>query len=266
MPERATAIENIDFNKSDQYTLSIRLSTDGFSFSVYNPLHEGETYYSNHAIDPTLSLTANLKQFFRTSEIPNHPYKRVNIVMKDKRFTMVPLELFEEEQIETIFHHNHPQKGNETILYNVLKKNNIVVIFGIDKSTHQFLTEQYPEAKFYSQVAPMSEYLSSKSRAGNSRKLYASFQPSNMDVYCYERGRLLLVNSYECKFTEDRIYYLLYLWKQLEFDQEKDELHLTGTISDKEKLTKELKTFISQVFIIPISTFTNIETLTLCEL
>jgi polyribonucleotide nucleotidyltransferase len=31
-------IETTDFNKSEQYTLSIRLSTDGFSFSVFNPL------------------------------------------------------------------------------------------------------------------------------------------------------------------------------------------------------------------------------------
>ncbi|WP_277112433.1 DUF3822 family protein, partial [Bacteroides stercorirosoris] len=31
-------IETIDFSRSEQYTLSIRLSADGFSFSVFNPL------------------------------------------------------------------------------------------------------------------------------------------------------------------------------------------------------------------------------------
>ena len=30
----------IDFTKSKQYTLSIRISTDGFSFSIYNPIHD----------------------------------------------------------------------------------------------------------------------------------------------------------------------------------------------------------------------------------
>ena len=30
----------IDFTKSKQYTLSIRLSTDGFSFSVLKPLEK----------------------------------------------------------------------------------------------------------------------------------------------------------------------------------------------------------------------------------
>ena len=39
-------IETTDFNKSEQYTLSIRLSTDGFSFSVFNPLGDGEFSYN----------------------------------------------------------------------------------------------------------------------------------------------------------------------------------------------------------------------------
>ena len=35
----------IDFNKSEQYILSIRLSTDGFSFSIYHP-QQSEEYIS----------------------------------------------------------------------------------------------------------------------------------------------------------------------------------------------------------------------------
>lgn len=58
-------IETTDFNKSEQYTLSIRLSTDGFSFSVFNPLGDGEFSYYDRAVDESLSLTANLKQTFR---------------------------------------------------------------------------------------------------------------------------------------------------------------------------------------------------------
>ena len=63
-----------------------------------------------------------------------------------------------------------------------------------------------------------------------------------------------MANSFECMQTEDRIYYLLYVWKQLEFNQERDELHLTGTLSDKETLMNELKKFILQVFIMNLPT------------
>ena len=255
----------IDFTKSKQYTLSIRLSTDGFSFSIYNPIHDNSLSIIEKEIEPSLSLTANLKTVFHESDFLSHPYKRVNIMMAGKRFTIVPLELFEEEQAELLFYHNHQKRENETIFYNILQKNNVVVIFGIDKSAYTFLKEQYPEAHFYSQSTPLIDYFSIKSRLGNSKKMYVSIRQKGIDIFCFERGHLLLANSFECTHTEDRIYYLLYAWKQLEFNQERDELHLTGTLPDKEILMNELKKFILQVFIMNPATNIDMQALLICE-
>ncbi len=124
MPDRAIA-ETIDFGKSEQYTLSIRLSTDGFSFSIYNPIHDSSLSFFEKEVEASLSLTANLKQAFRELDFLNHTYKRVNILMADKRFTLIPLELFEDDQSEMIFYHNHTPKENETVKYNILKKNKV---------------------------------------------------------------------------------------------------------------------------------------------
>ena len=258
-------IETTDFNKSEQYTLSIRLSTDGFSFSVFNPLGDGEFSYYDRAVDESLSLTVNLKQTFRELAWLERPFRRVNVLMADKRFTFIPLEFFEDEQTEIIFYHNHPKRENETVQYNILHKNNTVVLFGMDKSACSFLREQYPDVKFYSQASPFIEFFSSKSRLGNNRKMYAHLRKDAVDVYGYERGRLLLANSFECRSTPDRVYYLLYIWKQLGFEQERDELHLTGDLNDKELLLPELRKFIRQVFIMNPATNLDLQAITLCE-
>ena len=258
-------IETIDFSKSEQYTLSIRLSADGFSFSVFNPLGEGEISFFDRAVEESLSLTANLKQTFREVEWLSHPFRRVNVLMAGKRFTLVPLEFFEDEQAELLFYHNHPKRDNEMVQYNVLRKNNAVVLFGMDKSARSFLREQYPDAKFYSQASAFIEHFSSKSRLGNCRKMYAHLRKDAADLYCYDRNRLLLANSFECKQTADRVYYLLYIWKQLGFAQERDELHLTGELSDKEALLSELRKFIRQVFIMNPATNLDLQAITTCE-
>ena len=138
-------------------------------------------------------------------------------------------------------------------------------IFGIDKSAQTFLNEQYPEARFYSQSTPFIDYFSVKSRLGNSKKMYASIRKDGIDIYCFERGHLLLANSFECTHTEDRIYYLLYAWKQLEFNQERDELHLTGILPEKDVLMSELKKFILQVFIMNPATNIDMQALLTCE-
>nr|WP_302829840.1 DUF3822 family protein [uncultured Bacteroides sp.] len=258
-------IETTDFSKSEQYTLSIRLSTDGFSFSVFNPLNDGELSFYERDVEESLSLTANLKQTFREVEWLNHTFRRVNVIMADKRFTFIPLEFFEDEQAETVFYHNHPQRENETVQYNILPKNNIVVLFGMDKSACTFLNEEYPNIKFYSQASPLIEFFATKSRLGNSRKMYAHLRKDAIDIYTYERGRLLLANSFTCKEMNDRIYYLLYIWKQLGMEQERDELHLTGSLSDKDQLLPELRKFIRQVFIMNPATNLDLQAINLCE-
>lgn len=264
MPDRAMT-ETIDFSKSEQYTLSIRLSTDGFSFCIYNPIHDSSLSFFEKEIDASLSLTANLKSAFRELAFLNHLYKRVNILVTGKRFTLIPLELFEADQAEILFHHNHLKRENEIIQYNILKKNNIVTLFGMEKSAYLFLSEQFPNVRFYSQASPLTEYFSIKSRLGNSKKMYASLRNDAIDLYCFERGHLLIANSFECKQTADRIYYLLYTWKQLDFNQERDELHLTGLIKDKETLTGELRKFIQQVFVMNPETNIDIQALLTCE-
>ena len=76
-------IETTDFNKSEQYTLSIRLSTDGFSFSVFNPLGDGEFSYYDREVDasrsfPWSSSRTNKRKSFSITTILNGKTKPYN--------------------------------------------------------------------------------------------------------------------------------------------------------------------------------------------
>lgn len=255
MPERAIT-ENIDFSKSEQYTLSIRLSTEGFSFSIFNPINDKSVSYISKEIEQSLSLAANVKVAIKELDFLHHPYKRINILLASKRFTLIPMEYFDDDLAEAMFYHNHSKLDNELVLYNTLKKTNIAVAFSIDKSAYQQLSEKFPNAYFYSQATPLCEFFAAKSKFGNSQKMYAYIKNDTLDIFCFDRGRMLFANAFTCKQTQDRVYYLLYVWKQLNFNQERDELHLTGTLEEKEMLTKELKRFLQQLFIInPSSEF-----------
>lgn len=257
--------ETTDFNKSEQHTLSIRLSTDGFSFSVSSPLDGNGFSCEDYAVNPELPLTANLKEAFERKAWLSRPFRRVNVLVAGKRFTFMPLEYFKEELVETVFYHNHPRRGNETVLYNIRQRNNLAILFAMDRSAHDFLRQQYPNAYFYAQASPLTDFFASKSRLGNSRKMYVHIRREALDVFCFEYGRLLLGNSLQCNVTADRIYYLLYLWKTLGFDQERDEMHLTGHLEDKAQLLPELQKFIRQVFIMNPASNLDLQAITTCE-
>lgn len=242
--------EKIDFSKSQQYSLSIRMSTDGFYFSIYNPTENHSLYYFPKALQENLSLAVNTKKILQETEALHFPYKKVNVSLVTSRFTFIPFELFEEEQAELYFYHNHIRKENEIILYHLLRKANIIVVFSINKTVFQYVKEQFPEADFFPHIGPLIEHFEPKSRLGNSKKAYLHLRPHAIDILCFERGKLLFCNSFLCEETEDQVYYLLYVWKQLNFNQEKDELHLAGTFLNKEELVNTLKKYIRQVYII----------------
>ena len=105
--------------------------------------------------------------------------------------------------METIFYQNFRKQNNEIILCNVLGKSNLVILFTIDKLTHLFLSEQLPNARFFSTISPQIEYLTNRSKLGNNKKLYANIHGNSMDTFALDKGRLQLANSYTINNTGD---------------------------------------------------------------
>ena len=244
------SISPIDLSNTEQCTLSVRLSAEEFSYSIYNPAQEKAYHFFKKDTNENLSMAANVKEAIKENDFLKQAYRKVNVMVVTKKFTLIPFELFEDEQVETILYHSHTRNENEIVLYNILKKANVVVAFAVDKSAHWQILDQFPEAHFYCQTSPLTEYLSGRSKQGNNLKMYAYLRKSSVDVMCYDRGKVLLINNFKCSETADIIYYLLYVWKQLDFNQERDELHLMGNSPNKESLTNGLKQFVRQLFVI----------------
>ena len=256
----------IDFKKSEQYILSIRLSADGFSFFIHHPQNENVSHTS-YSVNSSYSMTANVKKMLATTEVLGYSYQTVNILVDTPRFTLVPFDLFEDEQTEEFFHLNFPKKENETILCNILGKNNVALLFGIDKHTHQLLAEQFPKARIFACISPLMEYFHTRSRENDTKNLYVHFHADKMDIFAFDKGKLLLINSFQCKHTPDKVYYMLYIWQQLGFSQEKDQLWLAGNIEAEEELMTELNKFIRNVKIYSKkeNLSFDIQTLMICE-
>ena len=90
----------LDFNKTEQYSLSIRLSTDGFSFSIYDPTIGNDVYFRTFPINTQRSMAANVKSFLAATEELKLKYRQINILVHSSRYTIVPLDIFEDESMD----------------------------------------------------------------------------------------------------------------------------------------------------------------------
>lgn len=242
--------ELIDLTKSEQYTLSIRLGVEAFSWMAYSPLEGGDFLFRTRTVNEQCSMAANLKEFLMASDELKQPYRQVNLLIETARYTIVPLELYEDDRMEMLFYQNLLRRENEVVLCNILSKSNTVILFGIDKLTHLLLTEHFPKARIFATVSPLVEYFTFKSRQGNNRKVFANIRNSEIDVLAFERGRLLLLNTYPAQTCDDKCYYLLHVWKQLAYEGKQDDVFLTGSEAGKKEVAARLKTFLPRVFIV----------------
>ncbi len=243
--------------------LIIRLSTEEFAFTITRGKEEKpDRPYSCYAVDETRSLTANLKRFVREKEWKARTFGEVKVVMANNRFTLMPLELFEDEQAELLFYHNLSPMENEEVKYNILPGSNVVVLFGIDRSAARFLNEQWGPVRFYSQAAPLIEHLATMNRQQNRQRLFVNLHTNLMEVYAFERGKLLMGNAQECSYTTDRLYYLLSLWKQLQLDPMEEQITLCGNSREVSQLVQLLRRYIRHVETMPEAEYPDLSLLT----
>lgn len=79
--------------------------------------------------------------------------------------------------------------------------------------------------------------------------MFIYFENSNLQVYAYNKEKLLLNNVFKTNEINNQIYYILYCWKQLKFSQENDSLYLYGEVKMKEEIVDTIRKYIISVSI-----------------
>ena len=183
-----TGNNHIDLSKSKQYILSIRLCTDGFSFSIYDTVTERILAFDQLTdLDENLSLTANLRAAFRHSEVLSATYHKVNIIVTGKRFALLPKALFKPEDTDTLFYFNQPKQDNEVILHSYSDTTSeIVFLFGMDKAAYRLILEYYPGAEFHLQHCLLNGCFGVAAQKGQDcNRLFLSFRSGGIEAVAY---------------------------------------------------------------------------------
>lgn len=191
-------------------------------------------------------MTANFKQALR--EVPDmegHDFKRVDVTIDSNRFTLLPLDFFDDDQAANIYNRNLTRQDNETVKYNILPVSNVVVLFGIDKALYNLLKERYSDVHFSAHVSQLIS-LATNGAQGR-KKMLCYVDNSSLTIVAAEGSSLLQANAHNKRSISDLLYYTLLSWKQLQFSQTDDRLVLTGNEKACRQLAEQAARFIKNV-------------------
>lgn len=229
----------------------IRIGRQTLSFAL--PASEGANvagmmvHYEPYTVKSGMSIAANLRNAFRESSILLQQNTRVQLLV-DAPTLLIPMEEFDEEEVEVLFRHTFPDRSNEVVMWNVMPDINSIAVFSINKDTRTVINDHYTDVRIIPVMIPVWQHLHRRSYTGMARKLYVYFHDRQLSVFAFAKNRFRFANTFSATEIADMVYYILYVWKQLGMDQKKDELYFVGNIADSDALRTELKKYVVNAF------------------
>ncbi len=215
---------NLFINKS----LSIRISTDGFSF--FTP--QGRKDFS---VGKDSSLSEELDKAIHKLQLLKTDYDEV-LLLADYPATRVPLDEFRSEEAQALYLLTFGDDSLQglSVRYEVLPTLDAVELFPMDVKTEALAKKYFPLVTVHSLCGQtlLKGFVEDRRKEGSQKRLFVSVMGTDLFVFNFVDGHIYFANSYPAAKVSLKIYYTLYVWNQLEMDQENDLCFFYGKDDD----------------------------------
>jgi hypothetical protein len=228
--------ETLDFNKSEQYKMSILISKSGLSFVILDERAKkiiAHKYQEIEAFSNVKEYGFFINKIFNTDEFLKYKYKNLSIIYQSFKSITIPQNLYVEEYKEKFFELNLGINNNEIILTNYLTRMGAVKLFAIPQTVYEAIDNLSQKVKIYHQsTAIIQSALKNKFL----ETVYINLNLDFFDIQIFDKKNLILDNSFKYKTKEDLLYYLLYTFEQLGLDAKNQKIILFADFYIEESL------------------------------
>jgi hypothetical protein len=248
--------ENIDLNCPEEYVLAIEACPERFSFFLYHPAEAAEVFRYRIPDDKKPDAFSCFQDSFFDNEFFTLPFNNVFIINYSQAFTFVPALLFEEKDREEYMKFLFTENAGK-ILHQAIRHPDMVIIHEMPENRYEFFRRSFAGSRIVHYTAPIIAHFQENEPPENGNRMVINRREEGIDIFCFSRNSFLLSNHFACSQLPDAVYYVLFVWRQLKFNQLKDFIYL---MEDNGDLTERLKEYIRNV--VPF----KITASSLCEL
>ena len=150
----------------------IRIGRNTLSFTVPDPTDKEHPFnHEPYVVKGGISMAANLREALKTARLAAEQVRRVQ-VMVDTPAMLVPIEQFEEQDIDDLYSYTFaPSPEPRRMLFNVLPDLKAVCIFPVNKDLYGVVSDRYDNVQFIHAMAPVWRHLHQRSFTGHFNKL-----------------------------------------------------------------------------------------------
>lgn len=209
-------LENLELNNN--YSLSIRLSPNGFSLSILDQAGMLLVAREVSATGLFQMRKAEIIELFETKMgVTPSDFNDMQIIVESDLYVFIPDTIFSVQHINDYFHFEHEKDKTQVVLFNRIASYETINIFSIPLELNEVLNKLFPDS---APVHHLSYFLSEKIKT-NEDGIHIWVRPKMLDAVVFKSRTLSLINSFSYHTAEDFTYFVLSIFDQLKLDTEK---------------------------------------------
>lgn len=234
-------------NNTTNYSLSIELSFDGFSFCILDRATFKYLAIESYNFERILcynDLNTCLNQILQ-HEWFKCDYHSVNLIFYNHKSTLIPIELFDEQSINSYLSFNHLINNEDNLIYEKLNNLNAYNVYTIPKIIKSLFDEKFKNIKYRHSSSSLIENTYYQYQNNDNKKIVIiHLQSNHFEALVLQGKTFLFYNTFAFKTAEDFLYYLIFVTEQLEIDIDNQEFIILGEVAKDSPLSQQIYTFI----------------------
>ena len=237
-------------NEPTPHRLVIKISKGSLTFA-FTATDGGAMpiIYERYAVKSGISMAANIREAVKAPFLTSTTFSKT-LVMVDSPVLLIPIDYYDEMSASDMYAHAYPGVKGAHVFPTVVNNLSAVALSSIAKDLRSVITDKFPSVSFCCSSLPVWHHLHQRSFSSQRNKLFGYFHDKKLEIFGFQQNRFRFFNTFDGVHTQDAVYFLLYVWKQLGMDAEKDELHLAGEIGNREHLLNELHKYLQRAYAI----------------
>lgn len=241
----------VDFLNLQENHLSIQLSLDGFSFCIYNKIHDeigvfAAYEFENNTNSPYKHLE-QVKQLYHQEILLHVKYNSVSVSHFNNLVTQVPKAFFNKNNLADYLLHTVKVLDDDYITYDEICNSEIINVYIPFVNINNFLIDKYGSFTYKHSSTILIENLISSYKNLEGNFCFVNVSNTNFEIIVMKNKKFELFNSFSFVTKEDFIYYILFTAEQLNLNPEEFNLVLLGAIEKESELYTILYQYIRNI-------------------
>lgn len=239
IPLTAFIDEAFDKTKTSGYQLIVQVGFDGVQLAVKEIQKNKFIALENYQFKEVFSfdIIADLWNVLAgESKLILPKYKQVACIMVNNHSTIVPAPLFDTTKKAEYLQFNSSIEKSDWIGVDDVKNLDAKNIFAVPLILKEKLDSQFSGITYHHCSTVLLESLLVQNKNQASKKIFVHIHPSRFEAIVLEGKKLLFYNAFQFLTPEDFIYYLLFIYEQLQMNPETQEAVFIGDVEKNSEL------------------------------